>query len=45
MYQGLYREDNVSENASERIKTLPKNLPYESITFTPGIFIPNTQSI
>lgn len=43
MYPRLYRENNVSENASERKQTLSKNIPCESIAFTPGIFISNTQ--
>lgn len=41
---GLHREDNVSEEASERIQALSKNSSCEVTPLISGIFIPNTQS-
>ena len=35
-----YREDNVSDEVSERIQILSKNLSCEAITLIPMMFIP-----
>lgn len=45
MYQGVRTaEKTMSDEASERIQTLSKNLFCEAIILFPGMFIPNTQS-